>query len=1002
MEAAEGSSNAGIGVYLNNGTVGGKLSWVVGATPMTTRMYMMLIFVDLNDDNNLDILAGTHARGIKVWFGNGGAGGSLQWIERVNGLPTNGAYTGIAAGDMNNDDKMDIVSCDYQGGLEIHLWTGDGQGNWTNQDSSFSTGTETTLGVVLGDVDKDGNMDIIYGRRNNAIKCLLGNGGGTSGTSFSWTDANTGLSTTSRYSMVDLADVDIDGDLDLLAASDGRGLELYLGNGGQGGTQNWTLASVGLPTGKFYGAKFGDFNHDNVLDVVGSLLANRNEGGIRAYKGSVYGASFPTARAVWENGSSNRTMALVDDSVLLNGTVSYDAEDAPDGDLTGTALVYDWNLTAAPPTSTLTEANLTPDDASAKPAFIPDVPGNFTFTLAVSDSDLHWSLGEAILELEAFKPNIHPVSIAGNDQTVEIGTEVDLDGSSSYDLDGQIVNWSWVAVPGNPASVTLWGANTSMANFTAPLVTGIYSFSLVVLDDNDTWSLEDLVNVTVELPPNVLPIADAGVDHAITLGGTIELNGSGSHDPDGGTIVVWDWNCTSHPSLVITDGDAMVAAVTPNEAGTYNFTLTVRDDRGGWSVEDNVAVLVLAPYDNLPPVALISGNPLVEMTVNGTLAIDSNGSYDEDGVIVEYLWNYTPLNNASLVGQNTSFIRLTAIESGEIQLTLAVRDDNGSWSLQEAMVTILVLAPPPPPPPPPPNKPPVAVIDGPVGPVVSGAPIPLNAEGSYDTDGVLLDYGWRCPSHPSVEIEGLNTTFAGFDADEAGSYLITLQVMDDNGTWSDIASFTVLVIEQNLPPVVEIRLPSSTELNLSETLHVEWTVNDPNGDDLTFTVSIFNGSALISDKVGIDGQARSMDFLLERPVVFDGMELTIIVAAFEVGTADLLNDTDTGGPYVVVGVGPREDPPPEPEPDDDEETVSSISVLTIALIMFAIIVALTVTLVLWGRLAAGNSPMIPPTEPLTSGPGQASLPTSCPDCGDPLSSDNAFGRPYCPSCDKYL
>ncbi|NIP36077.1 MAG: hypothetical protein GWN12_14235, partial [Thermoplasmata archaeon] len=410
VELSEGSTNKGIDVLINNGTSGGKLSWVDGTTPETSWEYCMAMFADINGDGDMDIVAGTKSRGVRVWAGNGGAGGTLSWTAAGNGLPTNGMYTGVAVGDMNGDGDMDIVACDYSGGIEVHLWTGDGSGNWTSMDSSFPNGSEATMGCTVGDVNGDGDMDIVYGRRNNAIKCLLGNGGGSDGASFTWTAADTGLSTSGRYSQVDLADADLDGDLDLIAGGDGRGLELYLGNGGTGGSMSWSLQSVGLPTGNFYGAMFGDFNKDRVPDVFGSRYQRRGVGGLEAYKGTVTGASFPTARAVWNGTQANTTSIVLGGNVTLDGRPSFDNEDAPDGDSTGANLTYDWNLTRAPAGSTRTETDLSPSDSSASPTFSPDAVGNYTFTLAVRDTDAHWSIDEAYLELQVLKPNEAPVA----------------------------------------------------------------------------------------------------------------------------------------------------------------------------------------------------------------------------------------------------------------------------------------------------------------------------------------------------------------------------------------------------------------------------------------------------------------------------------------------------------------------------------------------------------------------------------------------------------------
>jgi hypothetical protein len=997
IEMAEGSSNRGINVWLNNGTVGGKLSWVKGASPISTGTYMMVITSDIDDDDDLDIITGTHGRGIKVFLGNGGAGGSLQFTVANTGLPTNQDYTGIAAADMNKDGNIDIISCDYNsGGPEVHLFTGDGAGNWTSQDSSFPTGSEATMGITAGDVDGDGHMDIVYGRRNNAVKCLLGNSGGASGDSFCWTAANSGLATTSRYSMVDLADVDIDGDLDLIAACAGKGLELYLGDGGAGGSMDWSLADAGLPsTDHYYGAVFGDFNKDRVLDVFGSLYQRRGVGGLVAYKGTVTGASLPTARATWNGTEVNETSIVQWNNITLDGRLSFDAEDAPDGDSTGSNLTYDWNLTSAPPGSTQTESDLVPSDADSRPSFTPDTVGNYTFTLVVRDIDMHWSIDEAYLELQVLKPNDPPVADAGEDQTALTGALVVLNGTASFDPDGSVVGWEWNVSVLNPATVTLSATNESVVNLTAPSVTGVYTFTLKVLDDNGTWSAEDDVNVTVELPPNVLPVAMATAEPAITLGDTIHLNGTGSSDEDG-EIVGWEWNCTSHPSLVIVGSDQSMATTQPDEAGTYNLTLRVLDDRGDWSEPASVGVLVVAPDVNIPPVAVIDGTSDIDMVINSTISIRGSGSHDDDGSVVEYLWNITPVANATLTGQNTSAIELNASEEGIIVLTLTVRDDNGSWSLQEATVTITVLVPPPPPPP---NEPPVAVVQAMNNPVEVGQSVILDGSSSHDPDGEVVDYGWTCVGHDVLGQSALNMSTLIFLAMEVTDYTIELRVEDDDGEWSLVTVVVVTaepVSEVNRPPVVTIIRPSSELVEAEEDgfFIVEWNGWDPDGDEFTYFLDILVDDEWIfraeGDQTGVgevrvwidpDGYGDSM-FILE-------------VTVTEVDTEEALSTVNRSIPFSII----FSDVIPDPDDEPSSVTVESegFGLLWIVGIIVLVVVLVVVTVVLLVMRARDEAPIyIPPPA------AQGMVAMTCPDCGGPIDSANAFGQPFCGKCDKYF
>jgi hypothetical protein len=96
-----------------------------------------------------------------------------------------------------------------------------------------------------------------------------------------------------------------------------------------------------------------------------------------------------------------------------------------------------------------------------------------------------------------------PVANAGPDQIIECnrGGTVTLDGSASFDPDGEPITYAWKQVSGTTVSLTVSGAT---ATFTAA-PPGVYEFQLTVTDTNGA-SASDNVVVTVRdtTPPNLL------------------------------------------------------------------------------------------------------------------------------------------------------------------------------------------------------------------------------------------------------------------------------------------------------------------------------------------------------------------------------------------------------------------------------------------------------------------------------------------------------------------
>jgi len=107
-----------------------------------------------------------------------------------------------------------------------------------------------------------------------------------------------------------------------------------------------------------------------------------------------------------------------------------------------------------------------------------------------------YAVGEDMTVLKYYKlENEAPLANAGADQEVVVGTIVDLDGTASYDPDGDTIqSWVWSQTEG-PEDVTLTGSDTATPAFTV-LTKGEYTFELVV-SDGAASSTPDGVDITV-------------------------------------------------------------------------------------------------------------------------------------------------------------------------------------------------------------------------------------------------------------------------------------------------------------------------------------------------------------------------------------------------------------------------------------------------------------------------------------------------------------------------
>jgi len=288
--------------------------------------------------------------------------------------------------------------------------------------------------------------------------------------------------------------------------------------------------------------------------------------------------------------------------------------------------------------------------------------------------------GLAIVKLSFLAVNQTPVANAGADQIVNEGVLVTLDGTGSADPDGNTLTYLWAA----PAGVTLSSATTSKPTFTAPEVTTDTDYTLsLVVNDGFVNSTSDNVKITVK-QVNKAPTANAGADQIVNEGVLVNLDGTGSNDPDGNTLTyLW----TAPAGVTLSSATASKPTFTAPEVTAdtdYTFSIVVNDGSVN-STSDNVKITV--KQVNKAPTANAGADQIVNEGVLVTL--DGTGSTDTDGDILTYSW--TAPAGITLSSATASKPAFTAPEvTADTDYTFSLVVNDGSVNSNSVNVKITV------------------------------------------------------------------------------------------------------------------------------------------------------------------------------------------------------------------------------------------------------------------------------------------------------------------------
>ena len=308
------------------------------------------------------------------------------------------------------------------------------------------------------------------------------------------------------------------------------------------------------------------------------------------------------------NAGTDKTIVLPASSVALTGS-GNDAED-------GTNVSFAWNQVSGPNVAVFSNTTVPAPTVSSL------IAGTYVFSLTVKDQNQASSVpdqvsvfvtassAQAVVSFTLVNANTEQdIQVINNGDVLDLATlpvsNLNIRANTNPATVGRVV----MALSGaqvrnvteTSAPYSLFGdVNGNYNNWVPPL--GNYSLkgTPYTTSSGGTAGTALTVNFSVvRTGTNQLPVANAGQDIAISLPlSNATLNGTGT-DAEDGTNVTYAWSQISGPNTALFNS---TSANSPNVsgliAGTYSFSLTVKDQQQATSAPDQVTVTV-NPASNL-------------------------------------------------------------------------------------------------------------------------------------------------------------------------------------------------------------------------------------------------------------------------------------------------------------------------------------------------------------------------------------------------------------------
>ena len=261
-------------LYINNGTAT-PFEGVTGTNISTDENITEdILAADFNGDSLIDILVINDTVAHKLYL-NDGSGAPFDTAVTIN-VGTGADASRAAIGDMDADGDIDIVVATYGGANLLYLNTGLADPFSGVVGINITDEIDYTYSIDVGDVDSDGDLDVVVGTPSGKTsKIFLNDGLPTPGFGTYGYDVSSDALTTHR---VLFHDIDLDGDLDLVSANSDAASRYYINNRTANPFNDSLSIAVSTLESYTFSMELVDLDKDGDMDIVNNNYVYINNG----------------------------------------------------------------------------------------------------------------------------------------------------------------------------------------------------------------------------------------------------------------------------------------------------------------------------------------------------------------------------------------------------------------------------------------------------------------------------------------------------------------------------------------------------------------------------------------------------------------------------------------------------------------------------------------------------------------------------------------------------